>query len=83
VAYGFLKPVLVTRVGGLAEFVDEGKSGFVISPDSPEAIAEGVIKFFEANKSFNFPEYISQKVSQNGFNNMPLLFKEIIENSTK
>ncbi|MBK8662587.1 MAG: glycosyltransferase [Ignavibacteriales bacterium] len=83
VAYGFLKPVLVTRVGGLAEFVDEGKSGFVIAPDSPEAIAEGVIKYFEAKKSFNFPEYISQKVSQNGFNDMPLLFKKIIEDSAK
>ncbi len=78
VAYGFLKPVLVTRVGGLAEFVDEGKSGFVIEPESPGAIAEGVMKFFEARENFDFRGYISEKVSANGFNQMPELFKQII-----
>jgi len=83
VAYGFLKPVLVTRVGGLAEFVDEGKSGFVIEPDSPEAIVDGVIKFFEEREKFDFPGYISEKVSANGFNNMPALFKQIIEEQTR
>ncbi|MDZ7623148.1 MAG: glycosyltransferase [Ignavibacteriaceae bacterium] len=37
VAYGFYKPVIVTDVGGLAEFVDEGKTGFVVKPNSPDA----------------------------------------------
>ncbi|MBV6444772.1 MAG: D-inositol-3-phosphate glycosyltransferase [Ignavibacteriaceae bacterium] len=82
-AYGFLKPVLVTNVGGLAEFVDEGKSGFVVEPNSPEAIAEGVMKFFEAREKFDFTGYISEKVRSNGFNQMPELFGTIIEETAK
>ncbi|HEY6951659.1 MAG TPA: glycosyltransferase, partial [Bacteroidota bacterium] len=30
IAYGFLKPVVVTNVGGLAELVEEGKTGYVV-----------------------------------------------------
>ena len=41
VAYGFNKPVIVTNVGGLAEFVIEGKTGFVIKPDSEDEIVKG------------------------------------------
>jgi glycosyltransferase involved in cell wall biosynthesis len=79
VAYGFNKPVLVTRVGGLSEFVDEGETGYVVEPDSPEAVVEGVHKFFEAEKSTDFAGFISKKVSANGFNNLPELFKQIVE----
>lgn len=34
-SYGYGKPVIVTRVGGLAEAVDDGKTGFVVAPDPP------------------------------------------------
>ncbi len=54
VAYGFYKPVIVTDVGGLAEFVDEGKTGFVVKPNSPEAIAEGVNKFLLSRDKTRF-----------------------------
>ena len=40
VAYGFNKPVIVTNVGGLAEFVIEGKTGFVIKPGSEDEIVK-------------------------------------------
>ena len=29
----------MTRVGGLPEIVDEGKSGFIIKPENPEELA--------------------------------------------
>ena len=38
--------MLVTRVGGLHEVVQDGKTGFVTDPD-PAAIAEGIVRFFE------------------------------------
>lgn len=46
VAYHFEKPMLVTRVGGLHEVVQDGKTGFVTDPE-PAAIAEGIVRFFE------------------------------------
>ncbi|MDF1562240.1 MAG: glycosyltransferase family 4 protein [Deltaproteobacteria bacterium] len=37
-------PVVATRVGGIPEFVDDGVEGFLVQPESPEAIAAGVRK---------------------------------------
>ena len=40
IAYYYDLPVIVTRVGGLPEVVKEGKSGFIISPESPDELAD-------------------------------------------
>lgn len=45
VAYHFEKPMIVTNVGGLAEVVPDGQTGFVTSPE-PKAIADAIVKFF-------------------------------------
>ncbi|RKY03993.1 glycosyl transferase family 1 [Candidatus Poribacteria bacterium] len=47
IAYGFDKPVIVTEVGGLPDVVEHGKTGFLIDPEDPQAIAEAVILFYE------------------------------------
>ena len=46
IAYGFDKPVIATNVGGLPDVVTEGKTGFLIEPESPKAIADAVTHFF-------------------------------------
>ncbi|RME88353.1 MAG: glycosyltransferase family 1 protein [Anaerolineae bacterium] len=43
VAYIFGRPVVVTRVGGLPEAVEDGKSGFLVPPRSPEALADRIV----------------------------------------
>lgn len=47
VAYAFSRPVIATNVGGLPEAVDDGKSGFLVPPESPKDIAKEMIKFIE------------------------------------
>jgi D-inositol-3-phosphate glycosyltransferase len=32
-------PVVATRVGGLAEVIEDGENGFLVSPDDPDALA--------------------------------------------
>jgi len=81
VAYGFYKPVIVTDVGGLAEFVDEGKTGFVVKPDSPDAIFEGVEKFLSLRDKTDFASNIEKRNRQNSFNNLPEVFNSILEDS--
>ncbi len=44
IAYNFLKPMIVTRVGGLPEIVPDGKAGYVAEPNSDD-IAEKMDKF--------------------------------------
>ena len=82
-AYGFLKPVLVTNVGGLAEFVDNGKTGYVIKPDSKVDLVAGIVNFFEQRQKVNFEENIKNRISQNAFNNLPELFQKIISDTEK
>lgn len=80
VAYGFYKPVIVTNVGGLAEFVEEGKTGFVVKPESPDAITDAVLKFIKLKASVDFSINIEKFNQKNSFNKLPEIFTEIIDN---
>ena len=40
IAYYYDLPVIVTRVGGLPEIVDDGKSGFIIKPENPAELVD-------------------------------------------
>lgn len=44
-ALHFEKPVIVTRVGGLEEFVKEGNTGLFADPD-PESVADSLVEFY-------------------------------------
>jgi glycosyltransferase involved in cell wall biosynthesis len=35
-------PVIGTRVGGVAEVLDEGRTGYLVDPDNPHELAEKV-----------------------------------------
>lgn len=48
VAYAFGKPVIATRVGGLPDVVEEGKSGLLVSPQSPPELAAAIEKIIGA-----------------------------------
>ena len=56
-AYAAGVPVISTKVGGLAEMTEDGKTGYVIAPGSPAALADAVSKCFEGD---NY-----EKMSQN------------------
>jgi glycosyltransferase involved in cell wall biosynthesis len=45
-AYAAGIPVISTNVGGLGEMTEDGKTGYVIMPEYPNAIAEAVAKCF-------------------------------------
>ena len=81
VAYGFSKPVLVTNVGGLSEFVEDKKTGLIIRPDSPQEIASGVSEFFNLRETVDFENNIINFVNRNNFGKLPELFNQIISDS--
>lgn len=41
-AMGYGLPVVATRVGGLPEIVEDGKTGWLVTPESPEALAQAI-----------------------------------------
>jgi len=42
-AYAFGRPVVATRVGGLPEVVENGRSGLLVPPRNPTALAEALL----------------------------------------
>jgi len=48
IAYHFNKPMIITDVGGLGEFVPDGEVGYVVKPDS-KAIANAIIIYYDKN----------------------------------
>ena len=51
IAYHFHRPMLVTRVGGLAEIVPDGKVGYAVEPRVP-AIADALVDFVGRRPDF-------------------------------
>jgi glycosyltransferase involved in cell wall biosynthesis len=48
IAYNFDLPVIATTVGGLAEAVLDGETGVLVPPENPQALADGIMRFFTA-----------------------------------
>ena len=51
IGYHFEKPMLVTKVGGLAEIIPEGKVGYVVEPDVKD-ISDAILNFCELRPDF-------------------------------
>jgi len=81
ISYGFKKPVVVTNVGGLAEDVVEGKTGFIIKPDSPSAISDIINHFTQNKDNINFVKNIEEKLAGHSFNRFPELVEQIISDT--
>jgi len=47
VAFGGGVPVIATRTGGLEEVVEEGVTGLLVPPSSPDALARAVERYFD------------------------------------
>jgi glycosyltransferase involved in cell wall biosynthesis len=78
IAYGFGKPVLVTNVGGLSEFVENESTGIIVAPESTMALVEGVRKYLELADKTDFKNNIQIFVKKNSFQNIQVLFKQIV-----
>jgi glycosyltransferase involved in cell wall biosynthesis len=59
-AYHFDKPVVITNVGGLAEEVDEGKTGYVVPPNDPAALAAAIEKVLTEKTRIDFAAHVRE-----------------------
>ena len=59
-AYHFLKPMLVTNVGGLADTVPHDKVGLVVEPN-PSAIAKGILQLYDRGTAHFMQHLVSEK----------------------
>jgi len=61
IAYNFNRPVIATDVGGLGEVIVDGKTGFLVPPDSPDRLAEVVTRFFRDGLFERFRENVMEE----------------------
>ncbi len=60
IAFGFEKPVIATKVGGLPEVVRDGETGVLCEPGDPEALKDAIQRFYELKKNVDFEKNIRQ-----------------------
>lgn len=74
-AYGFGKPVIVTRVGGLAEAVEDGHTGLIADPE-PAALAAAIQRLYTELLLGPYQEYIAARRRRLGWEP----FVQLLEN---
>jgi glycosyltransferase involved in cell wall biosynthesis len=58
-AYTHRKPVVATNVGGLPEMVDEGQTGFCVSPRDEKALANAIVRILK-------DRHLAERLGANG-----------------
>jgi glycosyltransferase involved in cell wall biosynthesis len=61
IAFGLDRPVITTNVGGLPEAVDDGRTGFIVEPESAQQLAAAIVRFFESDAESTFKSAIRQQ----------------------
>lgn len=59
-AYHFEKPMIVTNVGALPDYVPHEKAGLVTAPD-PQAIADAIVHYFQLGEQYFIPHLRNEK----------------------
>jgi len=77
IAYHYNKPMIITDVGGLAEFVPDGKAGYVVNPD-PLKITDAIIRFYEEKKEVEFSEFVSVEKEKYSWRKMVEAIDELV-----
>jgi glycosyltransferase involved in cell wall biosynthesis len=60
VAYAHDTPIISTKVGGLAETVFDGKTGYLVEPCNEQALANAIIKFYKEKKRAEFVKNVKK-----------------------
>jgi glycosyltransferase involved in cell wall biosynthesis len=74
-AYGFGKPVVVTRVGGLPELVKEGKTGVVVQNNTPATLAAGIDTVLDKVQTENMEQHIRNLNTELGYQGIKDMFQ--------
>ena len=79
IAYGFEKPVIATKVGGLPEVVLDGKTGYIVPPKDHHALAEAVCRFFREDKAEEFTENVRKEAYKYSWDRMNEVVQRLTE----
>jgi len=78
IAFGFEKPVIATKAGGLPEVVTDGKTGVLCEVNDPDSLAEAVRRFSALRQEVDFKENIRQDAWRFSWEHMVLTIEELV-----
>jgi glycosyltransferase involved in cell wall biosynthesis len=61
IAYNFNKPVIATDVGGLSETVLHERTGYIVPPENPKALADAIMHYFDEQKQEEFSRNVQEE----------------------
>jgi len=70
IAYNFDKPVIATDTGGLAEVVVDKKTGLIVQPNSPDALARAIEQFYTENREQEFVRNVKTEKQKYSWDNL-------------
>jgi glycosyltransferase involved in cell wall biosynthesis len=79
------KPVVSTRVGGVPELIEDGRTGYIVEPENVESIAEGLMKAVSQPEQTQAMGFIAQKETIRKFSiqrliqDIDLLYQELLQ----
>lgn len=77
IAYNFDKPVIATEVGGLAEVVIDGKTGFIVPPNEPQKLADAISNYYSEKKEKEFSENVKIEKKKYSWDNFVKTIEDI------
>ncbi|MBI4810031.1 MAG: glycosyltransferase, partial [Ignavibacteriales bacterium] len=78
IAYNFDKPVIATNVGGLAEVVINDKTGFIVPPSNPDALALAIKKYYVESHENKFVENVKIEKTKYSWENFIANVEELV-----
>ncbi|BDS12564.1 glycosyltransferase [Aureispira anguillae] len=78
-AYHFEVPMLVTKVGGLPEVVEDGKVGYVVTPKAPKEVADAIVDFYTNQRAASFREQVRERKKDFSWSNLLDGIKNLIK----
>jgi len=77
IAYNFDRPVIATDVGGLAEVVIDGRTGYVVPPEDPEALAQAIARFYREEREQEFAVQVREEKRKYTWENLVAAIQEL------
>ncbi|MBQ4482905.1 MAG: glycosyltransferase [Lachnospiraceae bacterium] len=79
IAFGFEKPVIATKVGGLPEVVKDGETGVLCEAGSPGALTDAIQRFYDLKKTVDFAENIRKDAPRFSWEHMADTIEDLTE----
>jgi len=79
IAYQLDRPVICTDVGGLREVVLDGRTGLVVPPDDPAALAAALVRYYAQGLEEPFVQAIREEKGKYSWDRMTTAVEELVE----